>query len=180
MQIKDARKWIPGNGPMSWLRIPDTEANKMPKSHHCASLFSPGCAPCWPAVQLLRELSRCDIRLGEIIALEQKRRIQILGQSIGKTVTIVQVRTVTRPLAEVPVGIGGETSTTVMPLFRKKASNAKIVLPPERVNKTMRVSSRLAALMQGSAAASINLLKGCLSGSSPMMAMSADVSTTIT
>ena len=73
MQIKDARKWIPGNGPMSWLRIPDTEANKMPKSHHCASLFSPGCAPCWPAVQLLRELSRCDIRLGEIIALEQKR-----------------------------------------------------------------------------------------------------------
>ena len=69
----------------------------------------------------------------------------------------------TRPLAEVPVGIGGETSTTVMPLFRKKASNAKIVLPPERVNKTMRVSSRLAALMQGSTAASINLLKGCLS-----------------
>ena len=46
--------------------------------------------------------SRCAIRLGEIIALEQKRRIQILGQSIGKTVTIVQVRTVTRPLAEVP------------------------------------------------------------------------------
>ena len=38
-------------------------------------------------------------------------------------------------------------------------SNAKIVLPPERVNKTMRVSSRLAALMQGSAAASINLFE---------------------
>ena len=43
----------------------------------------------------------------------------------------------TRPLAEVLVGIGGETSTTVMPLFRRKASNAKIALPPERVNKTI-------------------------------------------
>ena len=39
----------------------------------------------------------------------------------------------------------GEISTTVMPPFRRKASNAKIALSPDRVNKTMRVSSRLAA-----------------------------------
>ena len=41
MQIKDARKWRPGNGPMSWLMIPAAEANKIPKSHHCAFSFSP-------------------------------------------------------------------------------------------------------------------------------------------
>ena len=29
----------------------------------------------------------------------------------------------------------GETSTTVMPLFRRKASNAKIALSPERANQ---------------------------------------------
>ena len=48
--------------------------------------------------------SRCYIRLGEISTLEQKRLIQILGQSIGKTVALVAYSGPNRPLIPIESG----------------------------------------------------------------------------
>ena len=40
----------------------------------------------------------------------------------------------------------GETSVTIMPLFSRKESSARIALSADRANRMKRISSRLASL----------------------------------
>lgn len=127
---------------------------------------------------------RADVGPGEVVALEQKRQVELFGERVGETAAEVQAsRTVGPAKAAVSLPrdarLAGGDRDDLHPASARKRSRSTICSGASRLSMTIAISRKLAADMQAYGVSCSARRNFDASGSMKKTAASAEASTTV-